>query len=145
MRFKRLTDNAKIPTRATDGSAGYDLYGNNTYTIEILPHTTVMIPTGLAMEIPVGLFGAIFARSGLATKRGLRPANCVAVIDEDYRGDIIIPLHNDSDEPRYVDPGERIAQLVFLPYYLADVDWEEVDELSETDRGNGGFGSSGNV
>lgn len=141
MRYKKLTDNAKIPTRATDGSAGYDLYGNNTYTIEILPHTTVMIPTGLAMEIPVGLFGAIFARSGLATKRGLRPANCVAVIDDDYRGDIIVPLHNDSDEPRYVDPGERIAQLVFLPYYL--VDWEEVDELDETNRGNGGFGSSG--
>ena len=142
MRFKRFTDNAVVPTKATEGSAGYDLYGNNTYEIEIPPHKTVQIDTGLALEIPRGTFGAIFARSGIATKRGLRPANCVAVIDQDYRGHIIVPLHNDSDEPQYVEPGERIAQLIFLSFGTI-LNWEEVDELSETERGDGGFGSSG--
>ena len=142
MKYKRFTDNAKVPTKGSTGAAGYDLYGNNTYTIEIPPHKTVQIDTGLAMCIPRGTFGAIFARSGIATKRGLRPANCVAVIDEDYRGHIIVPLHNDSDELQYVEPGERIAQLVFLSYGNI-LKWEEVDELDDTDRGSGGFGSSG--
>lgn len=142
MRFKRFTDNTIIPTRATEGSAGYDLHGNNTYRIEIPPHKTVQIDTGLALEIPRGTFGAIFARSGIATKRGLRPANCTAVIDSDYRGHIIVPLHNDTDEAQFVEPGERIAQLIFIPFGNI-LNWEEVDELSETERGDGGFGHSG--
>ena len=144
MKFKRLTNNAKVPTRADEGAAGYDLYGSNTYRIEIAPHKTVMISTGLCLEIPIGLFGAIFARSGIAAKRSLRPANCCGVLDESYRGEVIVALHNDSDEPQYVDPGERIAQLILLPYYLVD-EWEEVDKLPETDRGDGGFGSTGTV
>lgn len=142
MKYKRFTNNAKVPTRADDGSAGYDLYGNNTYQIEILPHKTVQVGTGIAMETPRGTMGAIFARSGIATKRGLRPANCVGVIDPSYRGEIIVALHNDTDEPQYVEPGERIAQLVFLSFGTI-LNWEEVDELSETERGDGGFGSSG--
>ena len=142
MKYKRLTDNAKVPTKADNDSAGYDLYGNNTYTIEIEPHKTVMIGTGICMETPRGTFGAIFARSGIATKRGLRPANCVGVIDPSYRGEIIVALHNDTDESQYVEPGERIAQLVFLSFGNI-LKWEEVDELSNTERGAGGFGSSG--
>ena len=142
MKYKRLTDNAKVPTRADEGSAGYDLYANNTYTIEILPHKTVKIGTGIAMETPRGCFGGIFARSGLATKKGLRPANCIGVIDPSYRGELIVPLHNDSDEPQYVQPGERIAQLIFLSFGTI-LNWEEVDELSETERGAGGFGHTG--
>ena len=142
MKYKRLTDNAKVPTKADNDSAGYDLYGNNTYTIEIKPHKTVMVGTGICMETPRGTFGGIFARSGIATKRGLRPANCVGVIDPSYRGEIIVALHNDTDETQYVEPGERIAQLVFLSFGNI-LKWEEVDELSETERGAGGFGSSG--
>lgn len=141
MNYKRLNDNAKTPTRGSDGAAGYDLYGANTYTIEIKPHKTVMIDTGLAIEVPVGLWAAILPRSGMATKRGLRPVNTPGCIDEDYRGPVIVALHNDSDEVQNVEPGERIAQMVFLPYYL--VDWNEVDELSDTERGKGGFGSTG--
>ena len=142
MKYKRLTDNAKVPTRADEGSAGYDLYGNNPYTIEIEPHKTVMIGTGICMETPRGTFGGIFPRSGIASKRGLRPANCVGVIDPSYRGEIIVALHNDSNESQFVEPGERIAQLIFLSYGTI-LNWEEVDELSETERGGGGFGSSG--
>jgi dUTP pyrophosphatase len=141
MKYKKLNENAKVPTRADNGAAGYDLYATNTDTITINPHQTVMVGTGLAMEIPIGLFGAVFARSGMASKRSLRPANCVGVGDSSYRGELIVSLHNDSDEPQYVEPGERVAQLVFLQNFL--VNWEEVDELSETDRGTGGFGSSG--
>ena len=95
----------------------------------------------LVIELPVGWFGAIFARSGIATKRGLRPANCVPVIDCDYRGEWLIPIHNDSNETKTVQAGERIAQLILLPYQ--DIDFKEVDELSDTDRGSSGFGSSG--
>ena len=143
MEFRRLINYAKVPTRASDGSAGYDIYGANTYRIEIAPHQTVSIDSGISIAVPVGLFAAIFARSGMATNRGLRPATAVSVIDEDYRGPLIIPIHNDSDQVQYIDAHERIAQLVFLPYYL--VDWEEVDKLPETDRGDGGFGSTGTV
>lgn len=103
--------------------------------------TTVKIGTGIAVEIPNGYFGAVFARSGLATKEGLRPANAVGVCDSDYRGEYIVALHNDSDTPRTVTPGERIAQLVIMPYL--QVDFEEVNELSDTVRGEGGFGSTG--
>lgn len=141
VRFKRLNDLAKIPTRGSKFSAGYDLYAATDYDIQIPPHSTVKIGTGLVMDIPVGWFGGVFARSGIATDRGLRPANCVPVIDCDFRGEWLIPLHNDSNETMTVQAGERIAQLVILPYQ--DIDFKEVDELSKTDRGEGGFGSTG--
>lgn len=141
VRFKRLNDLAKIPTRGSKFSAGYDLYAATDHDIQIPPHSTVMIGTGLAMELPVGWFGAIFARSGIATKRGLRPANCIGVCDCDYLGEYIVALHNDTTETKTVQAGERIAQLVILSYQ--DIDFKEVDELHDTDRGMGGFGSTG--
>lgn len=141
VRFKRLNDLAKIPTRGSQFSAGYDLYAATDKDIQIPPHSTVKIGTGLAMELPVGWFGAIFARSGIATKRGLRPANCVGVCDADYRNEYIVALHNDSNETMTIQAGERIAQLVILP--CQDIDFKEVDELHDTDRGMGGFGSTG--
>jgi len=101
----------------------------------------VMVGTGLAMEIPEGYFGAIFARSGLASKQGLRPANCVGVVDSDYRGEFMIALHNDTDEERVIAGKERIAQMVVMPYL--SVEFEEVETLNETERGEGGFGSTG--
>ena len=142
MKYKRLNDLAKVPTRADDGAAGYDLYAATSYRIEIPPHKTVKIGTGIALEIPNRIFGGIFPRSGIATKRALRPANTPGCIDPSYRGEIIVALHNDSDEPQWIEPQERIAQLVFLTYEVP-ASWEEVDELSETDRKSGGFGSSG--
>ena len=114
--FIKLHPAAAIPVRGSKYSAGYDLSACIDKTIMIAPHTTVKIGTGLAIQPPKGYFGAIFARSGMATKRGLRPANCVGVADEDYRGEYMVALHNDSDEYRLVEPNERIAQLVFLPY-----------------------------
>lgn len=141
VRFKRLNDLAKIPTRGSKFSAGYDLYAATDHDIQIPPHSTVMIGTGLAMELPVGWFGAIFARSGIATKRGLRPANAVGICDADYRNEYIVALHNDTTETKTVQAGERIAQLVILP--CQDIDFKEVDELHDTDRGTGGFGSTG--
>lgn len=107
----------------------------------VSPHETIKIPTGLAMELPEGTFGAIFARSGLATKEGLRPSNCTGVCDSDYRGEYIVALHNDSNMSRLINPGERIAQLIVLPY--VPIEFKEVDKLSDTDRGFGGFGSTG--
>lgn len=139
---KKLNDLAKLPTRGSDYAAGYDLYAATDYTIEIAPHSTVKVGTGLAMELPEGYFAAIFARSGLATKKGLRPANCVGVCDEDYRGEYIVALHNDTDEIMEIEPGERIAQLILLPYQT--MEFTVVDELSDTERGDGGFGHSGN-
>lgn len=141
VRFKRLNDLAKIPTRGSKFSAGYDLYAATDYDIQIPPHSTVKIGTGLAIELPVGWFGAIFARSGIATNRGLRPANSVGICDADYRNEYIVALHNDTTETKTVQAGERIAQLVILP--CQDIDFKEVDELHDTDRGMGGFGSTG--
>lgn len=141
VRFKRLNDLAKIPTRGSKFSAGYDLYAATDKDIQIPPHATIKIGTGLAMDIPVGWFGGVFARSGIATNRGLRPANCVPVIDCDYRGEWLIPLHNDSNETKTVQAGERIAQLILLP--CQNIDFIEVDELSKTDRSDGGFGHTG--
>ena len=141
VRFKKLNDLAKIPIRGSKFSAGYDLYAATDKDIQIPPHATVKIGTGLAMELPVGWFGAIFARSGIATKRGLRPANCVGVADADYRNEYIVALHNDTTETKTVQAGERIAQLVILP--CQDIDFKEVDELHDTERGIGGFGSTG--
>lgn len=132
---------AHLPTRGSEYAAGYDLYAATDYDIEIAPHQTVKVDTGLSMAIPVGYFGAIFARSGLATKQGLRPANCVGVIDADYRGPIIVALHNDSDEHQIIPAKSRIAQIVIMPYL--PVIWDPVAELDETERGNGGFGSTG--
>lgn len=139
--FKKLNDLAKVPTRGSKYSAGYDLYAATDSTVYIPPHSTVKIGTGLAMDIPHGYFGAIFARSGIATKRGLRPANCTGICDEDYKGEYIVALHNDSNELMSIEARERIAQLIILPYQ--DLDFIEVDELQKTDRGEGGFGSSG--
>lgn len=138
-----LNSKAKIPTCGSPFSAGYDLYSICDELVTIGPHETIKMKTGIALEIPEGYFGAIFARSGIATKRGLRPANCTAVIDSDYRGEIMVPLHNDTDQLQFVEPGERIAQLVIIPYL--NVEFEESDILSETQRGTGGFGSTGAV
>lgn len=141
IKVKKLFENAIIPTRGSKQAAGVDLYACIDSPVIITPHETIKIGTGLAIELPHGYFGGIFARSGLATNHGLRLANCVAVIDEDYRGEWIIPLHNDTDIPQTINPMERIAQLVVMPYL--PVEFTEVDELSDTDRGNGGFGSTG--
>ena len=124
-------------------AAGYDLYAcpADGQCVTIAPHVTAMIGTGLALAIPAGYFGGVFARSGLASKQGLRPANCVGVIDADYRGECTVALHNDTDEVRTVAPGDRIAQLVILPFLAAE--FAEADALDETDRGAGGFGSTG--
>lgn len=141
IKFKKLNDLAKVPTRGSELSAGYDLYAATDTDIHIPPHSTVKIGTGLAMDIPHGYFGAIFARSGIATKRGLRPANCTGICDEDYKGEYIVALHNDSNELMTIESGERIAQLIILPYQ--DLNFIEVDELQKTDRGEDGFGSTG--
>lgn len=138
---KKLTETAKMPTRGSEYAAGYDLYADSADPITIAPHTTTMVNTGLSMEIPEGYFGAIFARSGLASKRQLRPGNCVGVVDSDYRGPFMIALHNDADEVRTIEPYERVAQLVVMPFL--PVEFCEVEELSETVRGEGGFGSTG--
>lgn len=139
--FIKLNPAATTPVRGSRYSAGYDLSACIDKAVMIAPHTTVKIGTGLAIQPPVGYFGAIFARSGMATKRGLRPSNCVGVCDEDYRGEYIVALHNDTDECQYVQPNERIAQLVFLPYM--DIEFVESNSLNNTDRGSGGFGSTG--
>lgn len=138
----KLNDRAVIPTKGHIGDAGFDLYACIEEPITIKPGETVKVPTGLAVEIPNGYFGAVFARSGLATKQGLRPANCVGVCDAPYRGEYIVPLHNDSNEERVVNPQDRIAQLIIMPFL--EVQFNVVDDLSETERGNGGFGSTGN-
>jgi dUTP pyrophosphatase len=142
IRVKKLKQNAKLPTRGSVQAAGYDLYAClEGEALTIKPHETVKIGTGLCIEIPEGFFGGIFARSGLATKKGLRPANCVGVADSDYRGEYIISLYNDSDLPQRIEQHERIAQLIVLPFL--PVNFVEVEELSETERGAGGFGSTG--
>ena len=138
---KRLSKTARMPQRGSGSAAGYDLYADLGEPVLIGPHQTVMVSTGLAMQIPDGYFGGIFARSGLAAKEGLRPANCVGVVDSDYRGAVMVAIHNDSEEERNVIPGERIAQLVILPYLT--VSFSESGTLGETGRGEGGFGSTG--
>ncbi len=138
---KKLREDATLPTRGSAYSAGYDLYAAIDEPITIAPHTTEKIGTGLAFALPEETFAAIFARSGLATKEGLRPANCVGVCDSDYRGEYIVALHNDSEETRTVEPQERIAQMILMA--TNPMNFIEVDELSETDRGEGGFGSTG--
>lgn len=139
--IKKLRENAVIPRYGTSYSAGADLYAALEKTAAIAPSETRLIPTGLAVAIPEGYAGLIYARSGLASKEGLAPANKVGVVDADYRGEVMVALHNHSTEVRYVECGERIAQLVIAPVYQAD--FCEVDELSKTARGDGGFGSTG--
>ena len=139
VKIKILNDKAKIPTRGSEKAAGMDLYSTKDETI--MPHETVKIGTGLAIQPPEGYFGAIFARSGLATKFGINLGNGVAVIDEDYTGEYIVALHNDSCDPVAIEKGDRIAQLVFLPYL--NVEFTKVEELDSTDRGDGCFGSTG--
>jgi dUTP pyrophosphatase len=141
--IKKTNDNAIIPTSGSKEAAGMDLYACTSEKIVIMPHETVMIDTGIAVELPQGTFGGIFARSGLAAKRGLTPANKVGVIDSDYRASIKVALHNHSNDPQTIEPMERIAQLVVLPY--VPVAFEEVDRLNDTERGEGGFGSTGRL
>ena len=138
---KKLRDNAVIPTRGSEYAAGDDLYAAIDETVVIGPHETQKIGTGLSFELPENTFGMIVARSGLATKEGLRPANCSGICDSDYRGEYIIALHNDSDEIRYVEPNERIAQLILMSY--VPMTFSLVNELTITERGEGGFGSTG--
>ncbi len=139
IRVKKLDENAILPTYGTSFSAGADLYALSGETIA--PGETKLIHTGLAMEIPEGYGGFLYARSGLATKRGLAPANKVGVIDADYRGEIMVAMYNQSDKTQSVDAGERVAQLVIAPFLHAD--FEESAELCDTARGEGGFGSTG--
>ena len=146
MKIKLLDPNAKLPTRGSAEAAGYDLYSVDTFCID--PGETRLVHTGLAIEIPQNFWAGIYARSGLATKKGLRPANCVGVIDSDYRGEIMIALHNDSSSIQHIDTGDRIAQLVFHPIVTILPDenddiWQIVTELSDTNRSSGGFGSTG--
>lgn len=143
IKIKKLYEDTVLPTRGSDQAAGYDLYAHLGEHEEIMiePHTTVKIGTGVSLALPEGTFGAVFARSGLATKQDLAPANKVGVCDSDYRGEYIVALHNHGNETRYVANGDRIAQLVIMPYISAE--FIEVDSLDETDRGDGGFGSTG--
>ena len=141
LNFKKLNDLAKMPTQGSTYAAGYDLYAATDKDIIVPPHKTVKIGTGIAMSIPENCFGGIFARSGLATKRDLAPANKVGVIDSDYRGEVIVALHNHGNETQTIEPGERIAQLIILPFIA--VEFQEVAELDGTERGEGGFGSTG--
>lgn len=141
IKIKRLTETAKLPTRGSEQAAGYDLYADLAETTVVYPGDVLKVNTGVSIAIPNGYFGGIYPRSGLATKQGLAPANKVGVIDSDYRGPLIVALYNQSSIPQMVDPGERIAQLIIQPYM--SFKWKEVEELDETDRGDGGFGSTG--
>ena len=140
--FKKISTEAICPTYGTDFSAGADLYALLDSDVVLKSGETYLVHTGIAMEIPEGYVGLVFARSGLATKKGLAPANKVGVIDADYRGEIMVPLHNHSEEDRVITNGERIAQLAIIPFLK--VEYTEVDELTDTARGFGGFGSTGN-
>ena len=141
MNIKKLNEKAVVPTYGSAYAAGADLYACEGGDIIVAPHETKPIHTGIAMEIPEGLVGLIYARSGLASKRGLAPANKVGVIDSDYRGEIMVALHNHGEVPQTVADGERIAQIVFTTYMAAE--FNVTDELSDTVRGMGGFGSTG--
>ena len=141
IKVKKILPTSKLPEHGSESAAGYDIFACLNHTITIKPHETVKIGTGLTIEAPNYCWYGIVARSGIATKEGLRPANCVGVIDPDYRGEIIVALHNDSETPREVYNGEKIAQMIFFP--RIEVNFEEVDELNETERGDGGFGSTG--
>lgn len=139
--FVKTSQTAKTPTSGSAYSAGYDLYADISTPALIPAHTTLKIDTSIALEIPKGYFGAVYARSGISAKRGLRPSNCVGIIDSDYRGSVCVALHNDSDSTTQVEPDERIAQLVIQKYL--PIKFKEVATLNKTKRGKGGFGSTG--
>lgn len=141
VQIKKIDPNATIPTRGTCESAGADLYANINSPISILPQQTKMIGTGISMKIPDGFVGLIYPRSGISVKRDLAPANKVGVIDSDYRGEIMVALHNHGTTSKTINPNERIAQIVFTEYYVPI--FNEVEELDDTERGEGGFGSTG--
>ena len=141
VRVKLLRPGAKLPTYGSDGAAGADLYACLSESVEIMPGKSVFVPTGVSMEIPEGFAGLIYARSGLACKRGLAPANKVGVIDSDYRGEFIVVLHNHGDEPQIIQHGERIAQLLITP--VVTPSFQTVQSLDDTERASGGFGSTG--
>ncbi len=141
VKFIKLNPNAIVPTYGTEYAAGADIYTLSDDVVTINPGETVMIHTGIAMQIPDGTAAFIFARSGIATKRGLAPANKVGVIDSDYRGEVMVPIHNHSNEVQHIESGERVAQMVIMPYVKAE--FVESDNLEETDRATKGFGSTG--
>ena len=141
--IKKLDPNAALPEYASDAAAGADLRACLKDSVVIAIGQTVVIPTGIAVRIPDGYAGFIFARSGLATKKGVAPANKVGVIDSDYRGELLVPLHNHGDNDKIIEPGERIAQLVIMPVVHAE--FEEASELDATKRGENGFGSTGEM
>ena len=141
LKIQRLTPTAVLPERATGQSAGLDLRADIGQAVTLPPGGASVFPTGLAIALPEGTVGLVFGRSGLGIKHGIAPSNAVGVIDADYRGECTVALHNDTDEVRTVAPGDRIAQLVILPFLAAE--FAEADALDETDRGAGGFGSTG--
>lgn len=144
IKVKRICEEAKLPTRGSEKAAAYDVYAclpDENAPVAIMPHQTMLIGTGLRMAPPEGFYVGVYARSGLSSKEGLRPANCVGVIDEDYRGEYLVAVHNDSEVTRSIRHGDRIAQILLQKRY--DMDFEEVDELDTTGRGEGGFGSTG--
>ena len=141
IKVKKVSPTAVIPTHGSSSAAGYDLYADISEEMLVEPHTTVTVDTGLQLELPEGYFAGIFARSGIATREGLRPANCVGVCDSDYRGNYMVPIHNDSDEVRKITVHEKIAQMIVMPYL--PLEFEEVETLSSTVRGERGFGSTG--
>ena len=141
LRIKKLRDNAQMPTYGSEYAAGADMYAATDEAVTIQPGETKLIPTGLAFEIPEGYAGFVYARSGLASKRGLAPANKVGVIDADYRGEVMVALHNHGTEAQSVEAGERIAQMIIAPFVA--VNYVFSDELDDTVRGEGGFGSTG--
>ncbi|MBP5193860.1 MAG: dUTP diphosphatase [Clostridia bacterium] len=142
VKVKKLSENAKLPTYGSEFSAGADLYAATDDSIVIPSGETAFIGTGIAVEIPSGYVGLVYARSGLACKKGLAPANKVGVIDSDYRGEIKVAIFNHSKEDKTIEAGERVAQLIVAPFLKCE--YEQADELSSTSRGNGGFGSTGN-
>lgn len=141
LRIKKLRDNAQMPTYGSEWAAGADIYAAIDEAVTIEPNETKFIPTGLAFEIPEGYAGFIYARSGLACKKGLAPANKVGVVDADYRGEVMVALHNHGKEAQTVEAGERIAQMIIAPFITANFIFS--DELDDTVRGAGGFGSTG--
>lgn len=143
VKMARVSPSANLPKRTSDGAAGYDVYANLQEPVSIPPGTNAKIGIGVALEIPEGYWVAVCARSGLALKEGLRPANCVGVGDEDFRDEYSIAIYNDSDCTRVVEPNERIAQILFLKYSVADFELATMDELSKTKRGTRGWGGSG--
>lgn len=141
VKIKKIYDDVKKPTKAHEDDACFDIYAYCKKSVMVPPHRTVKIESGFATEIPTGYCALVYARSGMATKAGLRPANCVAVIDAGYRGEWMLPIHNDTDKPKYVNNGDRIAQFMIAP--VLDTYLAEVEELEDSERGDGGFGSSG--